>query len=199
MLHDFSSMQSNWRQRQLQFFSPRMFNDRCDLRRAAVANLLIFIFQCCNTTKHADSTYPGIGEEESLSDHFGKMCAVAFKPVIGIVRQWQPDCYHTPFVATQHLCNLLPQITFTIYLPLPLFFIALDYRIYLSDRKLFKIVRLPKQKQPRNFLTESENGISRKSFLNFRIKFPTLSCKLKKKKERKNQSSDWNRNSTIRG
>lgn len=112
------------------------------------------------------------------------MCAVAFKPVIGIVRQWQPDCYHTPFVATQHLCNLLPQITFTIYLPLPLFFIALDYRIYLSDRKLFKIVRLPKQKQPRNFLTESENGISRKSFLNFRIKFPTLSCKLKKKKKK---------------
>lgn len=55
----------------------------------------------------------------------------------------------------------------------------------MSDRKLFKIVRLPKQKQPRNFLTESENGISRKSFLNFRIKFPTLSYKLKKKKKGK--------------
>lgn len=44
--------------------------------RAALANLLIFIFQCCSTTKHTPRIYISrYGEEESLSDHFGRKCA----------------------------------------------------------------------------------------------------------------------------
>lgn len=107
--------------------------------RAALANLLIFIFQCCSTTKHTPRIYIQIRRgREFIGSLWQKMRAVAFKPVIGIVRQWQPDCYHTPFSLQPNICATCFRKLHSRFISPPLhFFIALDYRIYSIDRKLF--------------------------------------------------------------
>lgn len=161
------SMLSNSRQHQPQFFSPDVNRSTTDAIyddiitiRAALANLLIFIFQCCSTTKHTPRIYIQIRRgREFIGSLWQKMRAVAFKPVIGIVRQWQPDCYHTPFSLQPNICATCFRKLHSRFISPPLhFFIALDYRIYSIDRKLFWDRSVYQQrKQPRNFLIQSGN------------------------------------------
>lgn len=76
------SMLSNSRQHPSPNFSHRtnvqrpMRSTTILLRYEPRLHLLIFIFQCCSTTKHTPRIYISrYGEEESLSDHFGRKCA----------------------------------------------------------------------------------------------------------------------------
>lgn len=144
----------------------RMFNDRCDLRRyyydtsraCQFINLHFSMLQHNET--HATYIYIQIRRgREFIGSLWQKMRAVAFKPVIGIVRQWQPDCYHTPFSLQPNICATCFRKLHSRFISPPLhFFIALDYRIYSIDRKLFWDRSVYQQrKQPRNFLIQSGN------------------------------------------
>lgn len=91
-------MVSNSRQRnQLEFLMSNTHDAIYRRLRFHQDYLLIFIFQRCehNETRRTP-------EEECLSDR-ERMRAVAFKPVIGIVRQWQPTAT-TPLSLQPNIC-----------------------------------------------------------------------------------------------